>query len=173
MAQDRLERTRNHIESRVISTPDENAHILPPDGTLIYVAEWRRLMTWGVFGVFACGSGSIAIGGLILGSTAGAGLAIGSLATAVFCVRAAMTGLSLERNGIRLRTMPRTYHLSWDEIDRFELKPRGYPPRFRIHLRDGRVKKARGFSASLPKEEERLQALFRALEVRLETGHDA
>lgn len=54
-----------------------------------------------------------------------------------------------------------TYHWRWGEIERFELKPRGYIPRLRIHLRGGRVEKVRGFFARRP-EEERAQALFKS-----------
>jgi len=149
---------------------DRNASVLPPDGTLIYVSEWRQTAGWIVFGWFGLGSLSIAVVAPFLGSIAGFGIALGALVNAAFCARAAMTGISLEPGGMRLRTVLRTYHWTWNEIERFELKPRGYIPRLRIHLRDGRVKKSRGFFARRRSEEERCQALFQALVERLEAG---
>lgn len=121
----------------------------------------------GVFIWFALGNLSIAVVALSLGKPKGFALGFAGLLFAAFCLRAPLTGLAVEHEGIKVRTAVRTYHWSWSEIKQFELKPRGYIPRLRIHLRDGRVKKARGFFARRPEEEERCQALFRALEERL------
>lgn len=146
---------------------DVEVSILPPDGTIIYVSVWRQTIAWFFFGWLALGSLYVAVVAALLGSLAGFGLAIGALANAGFCGRAAMAGVSLEQRGVKLRTPWWTYRWRWDEVDRFELKPRGYIPRLRIHLRNGRSKRAIGFFARGTKEEERCQALFQALETRL------
>lgn len=157
MKHDRTGEVQQGAPSSAYTAQARNALILPPDGTLIYVSEWRRMIVWVGFGYFALGSFSIAVAALLLGSLAGLGIAIGSFVNAAFCARMPMTGISLEPGGVRLRTALRTYHWTWDEIERFELKPRGYIPRLRIHLRDGRVKKSRGLFARRRSEEERCQ----------------
>jgi hypothetical protein len=145
-----------------------NKTVLPPDGKLIIVSQWRRQITWGVFILFALCDLSIAIVAFTLGNLNGFALGLACLLFAAFSLLAPMTGLSLERQGIRVRMALWTYHWSWNQVARFELKPRGYIPRLRIHLRDGRVKKVRGgFFTRRPEEEERAQALVNALEERL------
>jgi hypothetical protein len=104
--------------------------------------------------------GSPAIAALI--GVAGFGFA------AVGSARLAMSGVMLEPEGIKVRSAWRTHHWGWNEIERFELRERGHIPRLRIHLRNGKIKKAVGFFARSPAQEERCQALFRGLEERLQ-----
>jgi hypothetical protein len=144
---------------------------LPQDGKLIYVTEWRKQLTWLVFGWFALLDIGIAITVFIKGSLIGVLIGLAVLVLAFFTLRLAVTGLMVETDGVTLRAALWTYHWGWDEVDHFELKERGYI-RLRIHLRDGRIKKAPGFFARKPTEEQRCQALFAALEDRREREQD-
>lgn len=168
MAQDHTKSTRRspafETEGRAVA-----ASALPADGKLIHASPWRQQITVGFFVWVALGNLSVAVVAFTLGSSKGLALGVGSLLFAAFCLRAPLTGLAVEHEGIKVRTAVWTYHWSWREIEYFELKPRGYIPRLRIHLSDGRVKKARGFFARRPEEEERCQALFRGLQERLTT----
>jgi hypothetical protein len=141
--------------------------ILPPNGHLVYASSVRHQITWLAFGWFALIDLVVAATALALGSFAGVALGVGCVVLAIWSLRIPTTGLVLEEHGIRLRTAFWTYKWHWDEVRRFELKPRGYIPRFRIHLTDGRIKKAGGFFARRPTEEERSQALVAALTDRL------
>jgi hypothetical protein len=120
---------------------------------------------FGLLSVFA------AVTGVLLGTVTEFTIALGASVNAGFCLRAARSGILLGHSGVELRTALRTYRWSWGEIDWLELKPRGYIPRLRIHFRDGRVKMARRFFARRSADEERCQALFAALEDRLEVEH--
>jgi hypothetical protein len=88
---------------------------------------------------------------------------------AAFIARGAMNGVIVEPWGVKARTTFRTYRWRWDEIERFELREKGETPRFRVHLRNGRARGFLGFYARTAAEEEKSQALFKALEERLET----
>lgn len=143
--------------------------VLPPDGKLIYITPWRREIAGACLLLLGLMNLSLGITALLLGKPAGILLGLFSFAMAAFSIRAAMGGLMLEQSGVKLRTPVWTYRWEWSEVECFELKPRGYTPRLRIHLRSGRVKKVRGgFFAGTPSEEKRCQAFFRALEARLE-----
>ena len=162
-----------HPDARTIRTgaSDESskgtAATLPPDGHLVYASSFRYQVTWAAFGLFALMDLAIAVTAFALGTVAGAALGTACLILAAWSLRIPTTGLVLEKDGIRLRTAFWTYRWDWHEIRRFELKPRGNIPRFRIHLCDGQTKKARGFFARGPSEEERSQALVAALVDRL------
>lgn len=82
-----------------------------------------------------------------------------------------LSGVIFESQGVKARTVWRTYHWAWDEIERFELRDRGEVPRFQIHLRDGTTQGFLGFFARSSTQEARGQALFEALANRLETEH--
>jgi len=152
----------------------EGSSILPPDGHLIYVSLWRRQVASACLAMFSLLYLSVGISAFAIGTLTGVTLGVVCLVMAVISVRATLSGLMLEDEGMRLRTPLRTYRWKWNEIERFDLRPRGYSPRFRIHLRDGRIRKVRGgFFAKQAKEEERLQALFEALAARLEAGQSA
>lgn len=155
-----------------------NKPILPPDGTAIVVSPWRRKIGWMVAVVFVFLNLSVAVEAVQIGGDPVAiALIFFCIALMVFSVRMPLSGVSLEAEGIRVRSAWWTHHWRWDEIDHFELRERGNIPRLRIHLRNGKIKKAVGFFARSPAQEERCQAMFRALEERLETeqriGHPA
>lgn len=146
---------------------------LPPDGTLIRVSQWRRRMAWiptVLYALFALWSPVYAIQ-----EGVPAAMLIGVLGfgfAAAVSARMALGGVILEPNGVKARNIWRTYHWRWDEIERFELRQRGEVPRFRIHLRDGKVRGFLGFFARSPAQEARGQAFFKALQERLRAEHE-
>jgi Bacterial PH domain len=79
-----------------------------------------------------------------------------------------MAGILVESEGIKARKANGTSRWRWDEIERLELRERGERRRLRVHLRNGTTEKLSGFFAWSEKEEVKSQALFRALEERLE-----
>jgi len=141
---------------------------LPPDGTIVYVSPWRRRIAWVCTAGFVYLNLAVAIKSLQLGGLVGIGLVFFSAILIVFVVRLPLSGMILGPQGIKVRSAWWTNNWCWDEISRFELLERGNSPRLRIHLRNGRIKKAVGFFARSPAQEERCQAMFRALEERLE-----
>lgn len=165
-----------------MATPSDDARssgssLLPPDGTRLRVSPWRQQIAWiptALYTFFAIGlpitaiQDGYAIAALV--SLLGCGFA------AIGSARLALSGVILEPRGIKVRSAWWTHHWRWDDIDHFELRERGNIPRLRIHLRNGKIKKAVGFFARSPAQEERCQALFGALEERLEaeqTEHGA
>lgn len=86
-------------------------------------------------------------------------------------IRMPLSGVILEQRGVKARSLWRTYHWQWDEIEKFELRNRGETPRFRVHLTDGSSKGFLGFFARSPEQEKKGQLLFEALEERLEREH--
>lgn len=140
--------------------------VLPPDGAIVEVSPWRRQLGWIVAAVFLSIDAVILINAIKIASLAAAGLGLFAIALAVFAVRMPLSGLTLSNEGIQLRSAWWTYRWRWEEVGRFELRDRGNIPRLRIHLRNGKVQKARGFTARKPTEEERCRALFDALEER-------
>lgn len=146
----------------------EDAVTLPPDGAFIEVSPWRRQLGWILTVVF--GSMALFAMGKVLqkGDVAAIPIALYQLIIAGLAVRLPLCGLLLEQSGVKLRTLVWTHRWSWGEIDRFELKERGYIPRLRVHLSNGKVKRAPGFLARSTSQEERCQALFKALQERLE-----
>jgi Bacterial PH domain len=90
---------------------------------------------------------------------------------AVVLARAAMAGILLESDGIKVRKAFTTRCWRWDEIDRLELCEPGERLRLRVHLRDGTTHKLSGFFAWSKKEEAKSQELFRALQTRLDQEH--
>lgn len=153
----------------------ESTAILPPDGTIIRVSQWRQQIAWiptvlyGLFAlwspVFAAQKGS-PLAGRIIG-VLGFGFA------AAVSARMALSGVMIEHEGIKARSAWWTSHWRWEEIERFELRARGELPRFRVHLRDGQVRGFLGFFARSPVQEARSKELFRALEQRLRAEQDA
>lgn len=143
---------------------------LPEDDTIIEVSPWRRQIGWAFAAFIAVTGLSIAYKGFRFGDLYGLMLGIWGILLTVAVVRLPLEGIMLAPGGIKVRYIWWTYHWHWSEIDHFELKPRGYIPRLRIHLRNGRTKRVRGFLARSPNQEARAQALFRALEERLERG---
>lgn len=149
--------------------PSTETSILPPDGTIIRVSQWRGQMAWipaALYAFFAVWSAAYAIQ---KGVPAAALLGVlGFGFAAVLSARMALSGVILESRGIKARGTWRTYDWRWEEIEGFELRERGEMPRFRIHLRNGKTLGLRGFFARSSEQEARGQALFRALEARLE-----
>jgi len=150
-------------------SPLRNDNVLPPDGKVIWVVQWRQQLVLTYFIVFALMFLGIALSGFLIGS-AGYLLGLGALAWAAWAVRVPLTGLILEPQGIKVRAPLWTYQYSWQEVESFELIERPISPyahRFRIHLSDGRVRKVRGFFARGSAEEKRRQEVMKALQARL------
>lgn len=141
---------------------------LPPDGTPLRANEWRRQALWIVCACVGILTVLVAVSAIDRGHPAGL-LAVGGygLFTAVLA-RAAMAGILVESEGIKARKAIGTSRWQWDEIERLELRERGERRRLRVHLRNGTIHKLSGFFAWSEKEECKSQALFRALEGRLE-----
>jgi hypothetical protein len=162
------------MDEMATNAPNTEASILPLDGTIIRVSQWRRQMAWvpAVFyAFFAVCSAAYA---LQKGVPAAALLGVlGFGFAAVLSARAALSGVILESGGVKARGTWRTYYWRWEEIECFELRERGEMPRFRIRLRNGKTPGFRGFFARSPEQEARGQALFRALEARLEAERQA
>lgn len=142
---------------------------LPPDGTIIRVSQFLQRFGWVPVALFAFFSVGMLVQNvekglsvLALIGPVGAGLA------AVTFARIRISGLILESWGLIARTTFRTYRWTWAEVDDFELRERGRVPRLMVHLRDGGAKGVTGFSARTSTEDQRSQALFNALERRLE-----
>ena len=138
---------------------------LLPEGTLIEVSPWRRWAFWllAIVGIlFSLNEAARAFetGGLSYALT------LYWLGSAAVFSRFPLLGVTIERSGIKLRAAIRNHHLQWGEIERFELTEKRVN-RLRIHLRDGGEMEAGGFTAHSASEEERCQALFKALEERL------
>lgn len=153
-----------------IAQEAQTGSFLPPDGRIVEVSPWRRQLGWvltvafGYLGIAAIvklfQSGKI--------DSASPAITLYLLVMIGLAVRLPLCGLLLEQTGVKLRGLAWTHQWSWSQIDHFELKERGCIPRLRIHLSDGKVKRVPGFMARSPSQEERCQALFRALEQRLE-----
>lgn len=141
---------------------------LPPDGTLIRVSPWRGQVMWVGTTVFVFIDISVLIKVIELGRLAGVLPALACMFSAIIAIRMPLSGVILERDGVKARNIWWTYHWRWNEIERFELRERGETPRFQIHLCDDGTKGFLGFFARSPSQEERGRALFRALERRLE-----
>jgi hypothetical protein len=146
--------------------------ILPPDGTILRVSQWRRQSGWIPTAIFAF----LAIGTLIevVQESHPVSALVGPLGLGLVALgfaRMSLSGVILESQGVKARTVWRTYHWTWDEIERFELRDRGEVPRFQIQLRDGTTRGFLGFFARSPAQEAKGQALFEALRNRLETEH--
>src|SRR3954454_14306701 len=146
----------------------EPASVLPSDGTIIRVSDWRRKLLWSCAAGFAVVGFSVIVSAIQVGRPLAIVPALFAVGVIFTSVRMPLSGVVLEQTGVKARGLWRTYRWRWDEIERFELRERGEPPRFRIHLRDGRTKGFSGFFARSPEQEERGQALFKALEKRLE-----
>lgn len=144
---------------------------LPPDGTLIRVSPWRRQVMWVGIVVLVFVDISVLVKVIELGRLVGVLPALASVFSAIVAIRMSLSGVMLLSGGVKARNIWWTYHWQWNEIERFELRERGETPRFRIRLRDGKVKGFLGFFARSSSQEERGQALFRALEKRLEDEH--
>lgn len=153
--------------------PDANtrsatsASILPPDGALIRVTESRRKILW----VGAAGFGFVGFSVIISAIQVERPIAIlpalvaGGLIVVSF--RLPLSGVILERTGLKGRNLWWTYRWRWYEIERFELRQRGDTPRFQVHTRDGKVRGFLGFFSRTPEEERRAEELFQALQHRL------
>jgi hypothetical protein len=102
------------------------------------------------------------------GQLAGVIAVVGFAVFTVFLARAAIAGMVLDNDGIKVRGAIRTNRWRWDEVERFELQEQGSKPRLRVYLIDGTTQGIYGFYARSVEEEARSQALFRALEERLE-----
>jgi hypothetical protein len=142
---------------------------LPPDGTPVYVSDWRRNALWisvvvyGVTGLcilaYLIAKGSVLVVVVYL--------LIYALAVAA-SARAAITGLILASDGVIVRSLLRTRRWHWDEILRFELQREGRP-RLLLKLRgDGRCVGIYGFYARSKEERSRAAELLAALERRRE-----
>jgi hypothetical protein len=92
----------------------------------------------------------VLIGAGIARNTDRTGLvALGAAMIAVFttfAIRAATTGVVTSPEGIEIRNIFSQRHLSWDEIERFEIDTAGalFPTVLRIKTKDGRIKRAFG-----------------------------
>jgi hypothetical protein len=141
---------------------------LPPDGTLIRVGTWRIKVAW--VGTFIIGL--IVLSVLVQAIQIGRPVALLSALAGIFglavFIRIPLSGVIIEAQGVKARSVWWTYQWRWGEIERFELRDKGEKPRFRIRLRDGRTKGFVGFFTQSQSEEERGRALFKALEERLE-----
>lgn len=156
-----------HIATQTKNLPE--APLLPPNGAVIRVSPWRQQLSWIAAAVYAF----LGVGMLIEIISRGSPVAalVGPLGVgiaAAISVRMTTQGASLDPQGIKVRGAFRTRLWHWNEIDHLELRKRGSIPRLRIHLSNGEAIKAVGFFARSPAEEERGQALFTALEERLE-----
>jgi hypothetical protein len=141
---------------------------LPRDGTPVYVSEWRRAVLWLPVVVYSL----IGIGLFVVFLSEGAQIVkfIAPLAfglTAAASVRMAVAGLILGPTGVEARGFTRTRSWRWDEISRFEIRPRRMP-RLAIVLKSGAEVGVYGFYASSSKERERAESLLAALESRRE-----
>jgi hypothetical protein len=149
----------------VVTTPSTK---LPPDGTIIRVSPWRRQIFW----LGAVGMGVLTVGVVIhamqISRPAAALESLGFVLFGLALARMAICGVIVEGSGIKARSTFRTYRWRWEEIERFELRKRGETPRFRVHMRDGKVRGFLGFFARSSEEEARAQELFEALEDRLQ-----
>lgn len=155
--------------------PEMNIHakdqgvpsVLPADGTLVYVSPWRRNVAWLGSGIFIVIYLNALIRAVQVGGLLPMLIALFSSVMIIFALRMPMSGIILRSSGVTLRMAWWTFSWSWNEIDHFELGERG-SLRLRVHLRDGRTKKAKGFFARSSEEEERCHLLFAALNERLE-----
>lgn len=157
-------------------TRQGSVSVLPLDGKLICVSQWRRQIVLAVFLCYVLIFLAISIAYFTIGGVLGVVLGMGAVACGLWACRVPFTGLILDQQGVKIRAPLWTYHYSWHDVQRFELVERPVSPymhRFRVHLRDGRVKKVRGFYARGPAEEERRRLMLEALEERLahERGH--
>lgn len=144
---------------------------LPPNGTLLRVGTWR------IKGHVVRGRRNrlIALSVLFQAVQIGGPAALLSAFATIFAfgvfVRMPLGEIAFEQQGVKARTVWRTYQWRWSEIESFELREKGERPRFRICLRDGRQKGFVGFFTQSQAEEEFGQALFRAAKDRLEVEH--
>lgn len=151
-------------------TACRDTSVLPPDGRLIRVSQWRQQIVWLCFGGFALLYVNAAVHAFLAGSVYGVLLGLGLLVGGGISLRVPTTGLILEKQGVKVRSPLWTRHYAWGEIGCFELVGHPVSPymhRLRIHLLDGGVKKARGFFARGHDEEARQKILFQALQERL------
>jgi len=153
-----------------VVTGQKTQPALLSDGRLIYVSQKRRQIVSAVFLCYALIFLAIAIAAYSLGSLFGVLWGTGALAWGAWVLRIPRTGLIVEQQGIKIRSPLWTYHYPWREVQAFELIERPISPymyRLRVHLRDGSVRKVRGFFARGPAEEEKRRLMLRALEERL------
>jgi hypothetical protein len=142
--------------------------ILPSDGTIIRVSEWRRQILWVGTVVFGFVGFSVVISAIQIGRPLAIIPALIAVGVIVASIRMPLGGIILERTGVKARSLWWTYRWHWNEIERFELRKRGETPRFRVHLKDGNVRGFLGFFARTPEEEARAKELFQALQDRLQ-----
>lgn len=166
--------TVRHIDMLSEASQDDRSATvagLPPDGTLLRIGMWRVKIMWAgtiVIGLIAL---SVLIEAIQIGSPAAFLSALAAIFASGVFIRMPLSGVLFEQQGVKARTVWRTYKWRWNEIECFELREKGEKPRFRIRLRDGRTKGFVGFFTQSQAEEERGQALFRAAESRLEAEH--
>jgi hypothetical protein len=142
--------------------------VLPPDGTIIYVSEWRREILW--IPVVVYGFLGICVIGLSLSRGSPLAAVVGALifsAVVALSVQTAFRGVALSPQGVTARGW-RTHRWSWGEIERFELLEQGRKMRFVVHLHNGKSHRFGGFLASSQEEEDRAQRIFQAMVQRLE-----
>jgi Bacterial PH domain len=145
--------------------------VLPPDGTPLRANEWRQQVLWIVCACVGVLTVLVAASVIDRGRPAGLLAVAGYGLFAVVLARAAMAGLLLDDEGIKVRKAIKTRRWRWDEIERLELREPGERHRLRVHLRDGTTHKLSGFFAWSAKEEAKSQELFRALQTRLDQEH--
>jgi len=142
--------------------------IVPADGTIIRISEWRRQVLWAVAVVPAFFAICVLVYAIRASQPAALIMTAGYGLFAFVIARGALGGIVLGADGVKARSTWRTYHWQWDEIEKFELRKKGETPRLRVHLTNGRVHGFLGFYARTQEDEERGQELFAALEARLE-----
>lgn len=140
--------------------------ILPPDGTPVFVSDWRRGILWLPVVVFSFLCLAALLRFLRNDTTAG-GLAFFLIfgGAAAASVRIARVGLVLGPEGAKVRAFLGTRSWRWNEIAGFELRG-STMPRLAVNLRDGTSVGIYGFYAGSRKERERAESLLVALESR-------
>jgi hypothetical protein len=144
---------------------------LPPDGTPIRIGAWRVKVIWAgtvVVGLIAL---SVLIEAIQIHNFMALLSAAAAMLALVVFVRMPLSGVIFEKRGVKARTVWRTYRWRWYEIESFELREKGEKPRFRVRLRNGQTMGFVGFFTQTDAEEKEGQALFRAVQTRLEAEH--
>jgi hypothetical protein len=146
--------------------------LLPPDGTIIRVSDWRRQALWAATAIFASFAASLVVYTIQVQEPAILLGALGYGCGAALFGRGALQGVILEPDGIKARGTLRTYQWRWDEIEHFELRERGETPRFRVHLRNGTTKGFLGFFSRTAEQESKARMMLKALDERLKVEQE-
>jgi hypothetical protein len=158
------------IADRFVGTGIGKEPTLPPDGTPIRVSPRGAQVAWISAAIYALLAIGVASYGIQIGRPIVGFAFLGFVLAAVSSLRNVKSGIVLGVEGVTGRgRWWRTDRWRWDEIDHFELREQDEKLRLRVHLCNGEAKKFAGFSTRSLEEEERAQALIRALRMRLES----